>query len=190
MKNKTQKILASDLAKIYPNVCETWQKEIAKYLVKFVDEKYIIVEEELILKAYKQADNSQKSLLEKYFEIEYANKLFKFNTYSKVCEGLGEEELTEKLFSFLPKERRKKALAQAKVAQLEKFFNGKWIADWKNQNQYKYYPYFTLNASGGLLFCSSHCHASYFYAEAGFYKDQETSDFVGKTFIDIYEDLK
>lgn len=189
MKNKTQKILKSDLASIYPKVCDSWKKTIAEYLVEFVNDKYIEVDNSVILKAHKAADSGQRSLIEKYFDVSIIN-LLSFNTYSKVCKELGEKELLVGDFSFLPLERRIKALNQAKIQQLEKFFNEGWVPNWKDQSENKYYPYFTLNSSGGLGFDGSSYRRSGFSAVAGFYKDQETSDFIGRNFIDIYEGLK
>jgi len=109
--------------------------------------------------------------------------------YSDVCKELETKELTIQDFNFLPVKQRKKALAQHKIQNLELLFNGKWRIDWKDPNQYKWYPYFSVTGLGGLLFSFSSYRYVSFDAGAGFYKDPKTSNFVGKTFIDIYQDL-
>lgn len=108
-------------------------------------------------------------------------------TYKQVCKALAIKELTLSDFSFLPVEDRKKALAFHKLQQIAKLFNGDWKIDWENTSQFKYYPYFVL-ASGGLGFsvsasCSG-CGSAVVY-----FKDRETSDYVGKTFLSIYKDF-
>lgn len=98
----------------------------------------------------------------------------RIRNYSDICKELKEEE---KQFPF------------DKIKQIEKLFNGNWKKDWKNSNQYKYFPYFTISGSGALVFGYSGCFGTYFYGVVGFYKDKETSDFVGRTFIDIYKEI-
>lgn len=108
--------------------------------------------------------------------------LFDNNTYSKVCKALGEKELTIKDFSFLPLEQRVKALAFHQIKNIEKLFNA------GSTNNY-WYPYFN-RVSGGLVFYYSiDCSVS-FFGLVGLYKDRVTSDFVGKTFVDIYKILQ
>jgi hypothetical protein len=109
-------------------------------------------------------------------------------TYKQVCKALNIEELTLSDFSFLPTEDRKKTLAFHKLQQIAKLFNGDWKPDWKNTNQNKYYPYFNA-ASGGLGFSDSgSCFFSCF-SSVVYFKDKETSDYVGKTFLSIYKDF-
>ncbi len=109
-------------------------------------------------------------------------------TYKQVCKALDIEELTLSDFSFLPTEDRKKTLAFHKLQQIAKLFNGNWKPDWKNTNQNKYYPYFNMDSGGlgfsGSDFCYSGCDSSVVY-----FKDKETSDYVGKTFLSIYKDF-
>lgn len=122
--------------------------------------------------------------------IEEPQTLFeKINNYSDVCKELNIEELDEDNFSFLPKEQRKKQLAFHKIQNIIKLFNEDWKINWKDQNQYKYYPYFQIDGSGGLVFDCSHYHYHGFHFGVGFYKDKETSDFCGKKFIKIYKNL-
>jgi hypothetical protein len=111
-------------------------------------------------------------------------------TYKQVCKALDNAELTLSDFSFLPTEDRKKTLAFHKLQQIAKLFNGDWKPDWKNSNQYKYYPYFNV-ASGGLGFCASGFDFSFSFCNSFvvYFKDKETSDYVGKTFLSIYKDF-
>ena len=112
----------------------------------------------------------------------------KIKNYSDVCKELKEDEIKESDFKFLHKDDRKKAISFAKVKQIERLFN----IDWKvkfDGNQQNWFPYFALGGSGGLVFSYSDCYYDCCYCEVGFFKDRKTSDFVGKTFIDIYREL-
>lgn len=170
---KTQSITRKNLKIIYESISEScsWRKKIQD-LILWSEDKSIQIEENLIESGYKEASSSQKTLLEKYFDIETSKDLFKFNTYSKVCEELGEKE---------------KGSSYEQIKQIEKFFNQGWIKDWNNSNQYKYTPYFEKASSGVWRFFDSGGWGSYCYGVVAYFKDKEISDFVGRTFIEIYK---
>lgn len=77
-----------------------------------------------------------------------------------------------------------------KIKQIEKLFCKGWIKDWSDSSQYKYYPYFIYSGSiGGLVFHVSYYGADYCGGVVAYYPSREISDFVGKTFVDIYREL-
>jgi len=124
--------------------------------------------------------------------IEMPEDLFsKIKNYSDVCRELNIREYTENDFCFLPYEQRKKQLAFSKLQNIAKLFNQGWKEDWKNFNQYKYYPYFQTNVACGLV--GDGCGADHAYSSSCspvvYYKDKKTSDFCGNLFIDIYSDF-
>lgn len=75
-----------------------------------------------------------------------------------------------------------------KIKQIEKLFNGGWIKDWSDGGQRKWYPYFETKASS-LVFYYSDCNYGGFDGRVAYYKDEETSNFCGRTFLDVYEAL-
>ncbi len=113
----------------------------------------------------------------------------KVKNYHDLCIQYKIKELTEKDFTFLPQEQIKKALAQHKIQNICKFFNGSWIPNWSNYNEYKHYPYFSITSSGGLVFHGCDYGCSAFGGEPGFYQSYDIAEFCGKTFIDVYKDL-
>ncbi len=109
--------------------------------------------------------------------------------YSDVCIQLGEPEINEDWFAEeFDKETKSKLVAIAKIKQIERLFNGTWIKDWSNTNQYKYYPYYRIESSG-LVFFRSIYYCLSAIGQVAFYKDEKTSTFVGKTFIDLYKQI-
>lgn len=158
---KTQNISRKNLQIIFKTsgICEKWQKEITN-LALFQEGKEIEVEEELIQKAYSEANSEQKGLLNKYFKIEN-EELFSITTYKEVCKRLKIKELTIKDFVQF-EEDALKMFCFHRIKNLERLFNGTWKANWKDKSQYKYYPYFEVNSSGGLGFYGSYYHSYYF----------------------------
>ena len=131
----------------------------------------------------KKEINSKINKLEKELSQlkELVNKdeivdLFKIDKYSEVCKQLKIVEKTESNFDTL------KEFRYHQIQNIAKLFNG-------NSTNNIYYPYFTKNGSG-LVFCRSSYVVGYYYGQVAYYKNRITSDYIGKTFINIYNDLK
>lgn len=126
--------------------------------------------EELI----KRANSLELELNKLKEEINKPDNLFsKINNYYDICENL--REATE-------------SCPYKQIKQIEKLFNGSWKIDLTNPNQKKWYPYFVIKNSGLVFYYSSY-HSGSFHGLVAFYKDEETANFVGKKFIDIYKRL-
>lgn len=98
--------------------------------------------------------------------------------YSDVCIELGIKEKTNSDFDSL------KEFRYHQIQNIAKLFNGDSI------NNY-YYPYFNRSGSGLVFYRSAGgAGVSYFSGQVAYYKDRQTSDFVGKLFVNIYNDLK
>lgn len=184
--SNTQVIKRKNLQKIYGRVCEGWQKEITN-LILFQSGDNIEVSEELILRAFSQASNSQKVLIEKFFKIKDSSEAFdKIKDYKSFCKHFNIKELTIKDFEQFG-DQAKRMFAFHKIKNFETYFNDGWKANWKDNNEQKWYPYYQ-GSSGLLVLVGSSCDCYYLESEAGFYKTKAISDFVGKTFINIYSD--
>lgn len=139
-----------------------------------IEEMILSSDKDCVYLAVSMLRNSPDSFNSKSIKLLKKVSLFdRIRNYSDVCRELKEEE---KISPF------------DKIKQIEKLFNVNWKKDWNNSNQYKYFPYFTINGSGELVFVGSGSYAG-FHGVVGFYKDQETSDFIGKTFISIYKEI-
>jgi len=60
--------------------------------------------------------------------------------------------------------------------------------DWRKEGV-KWYPYFQLAVGRRLVFRSSDYGDHYFYGLVAYLKTQEASDYMGKTFTHLYEEL-
>jgi hypothetical protein len=187
--SKTQTIKRKDLSEIYGKVCDGWKLKIANILVEQPEGSSLEIPTSLVKEAYSAANADQKKLVEKYFDITSGNSFAKITGYSDVCKALNEDEIKESDFKFLPKERRKKACAQAKFQQVQALSWGDEKLDWKNQNQKKYYNYFDLNGQGGLGSCCVFYYCDCFFDRSSFYRTEEDAKVAQKLFKSLYEDL-
>ncbi len=95
----------------------------------------------------------------------------------------------------LNKEIDEKADCVTKLRIISKAINSLIIVNdkfpnWKNNNQKKYYPIFTsAGGSDGLVFdVSRYCHG-YSNSAVGFFKLEEASNYMGKTFLHLYKEM-
>lgn len=194
---KTQTISRKELAKIYEIVCEGWQKVISK-LVLFQSGEEIEVENELILKAYNEADSTQKEMIKKHFKVESNKIQDRLKTWEDIVKYLGISQgfltgLIELFCRFIGKRASKEELSTIafwKIRKISEALNEGWKADFsKGNNQYKYYPYFIKDASGGWVVGSSYSCSDFATMGSGFYfKSSELALYAGNQFLDIYKD--
>lgn len=148
-------------------------------MLESYDKDCVYLAVSMIRNSHDMSNKETKKLLNKVSLFD------RIKNYSDVCRELNVEELTVKHFDFLPKEQRLKALAYHQVQTIGKLFNGKWKVVW-NGKQRNYYPWFEISPSSLVVFLASSASASPSAGEVCCYKNQETSDFIGKTFVDIY----
>jgi hypothetical protein len=98
--------------------------------------------------------------------------------------------------SMLPKEMQKPQIALFKLHVVSKELNGDWQPDYTDHNQWKYAPWFKVQAtkdkpSGvGLSYCD--CVNWYPVTDFGVrlcYKDEQTAQYAGEQFLELWEDL-
>lgn len=117
------------------------------------------------------------------------NFIDEIKTYKDVCNELGEEEITKDDFSEdFDEETIEKLINFAKLKQIEKLFNQEWKPNWKDLNEYKYYPYYECK-TGGLVFGRSFGYFAGACGDCAVFKTREISNYIGNTFIDIYKKL-
>lgn len=129
-------------------------------------------------------------------ELSYSEKLEllrripileRIQSYEDICFETGDRVLTLEDF---PIKNAKRQLAYHKLMVISEFLNEGWIPDFKNRNQYKYFPWFQKQSNGSWMLRSS---ALVYGGGAGlgfglYYKDEKIALFAGKTFLDIYLD--
>jgi hypothetical protein len=187
---KTQEIKRSDLKAIYPKVCEGWQKIIMELVFLQDEGKNIQVDEELIKKAYSEADSDQRKLIEKYFTIISGKIQDRINTWQKVLDssGLLETEIVPYKGSNLTREQ-KSINAQAKWFKIAEIWNEGWTPNWKNTNEYKYRPYKSFSGGSVGVHVDVAWSTGVLDAPSGLhFKSKELSEAFVKNFSDIIDD--
>lgn len=188
-----QKIKRNDLKVIYDNICQGWKDKIKDELL-WNNNNIIEVEDDIILKGYNEADLEQKELIRKYFKINTPENLIdKLKTWEDVL-----NYAKEKGYNFslpYPKSTTIKEEislnALCKIHLLAKVFNEGWIADFKDSDQYKYYPWFERKSSG-LVFGVTCCQIvrSNDWSALSYFKNKDIVDYIGrnKEFVNIYNE--
>ena len=139
-------------------------------------------------KLYKDATPEFRATLEDTFGKEcFSREVTDCDSYEEVCQFIGESPVNEdelKRLGFTQDE-----IDYRKLKQITKAYNDGWVADYKDENQRKWIPWFYFSPSGARFYGSGF---SYSGAGAGraarlCFKDEATSDAAGKELVDLYE---
>lgn len=106
------------------------------------------VDKKNALKAWREADNKGKQMLENLYGKEiFANQnvMDRIKTFEDAMEETGGKGVPD--FSDLPKDMRRHFIALYKMEVITEALNEGWKADWDNSDENKYYPYFIMSPS-------------------------------------------
>lgn len=106
------------------------------------------VDKKNALKAWREADNKGKQMLENLYGKEiFANQnvMDRIKTFEDAMEETGRKGVPD--FSDLPKDMRRHFIALYKMEVITEALNEGWKADWDNSDENKYYPYFIMSPS-------------------------------------------
>lgn len=153
----------------------------------------LTVNKKSALKAWNEADNKGKKLLENLYgkgTFENQNVMDRIKTFEDARDETGRPGVPD--FSMLPKDMRKHFEALYKIIVISEALNEGWKPNWDDSNEYKYYPYFIMSPSS-FAFNDASCDDSYANAGSGSrlrFKTRELAEYAGKLFIDIWKEIQ
>ena len=151
--------------------------------------KTIKLEESTAKKLYKTASSELKTILEENFgKSFFSDKITdRIKTWEDVCEELDIDD------SVLPYKNPKgkqqiSTNAFVKIQYIAQVLNEGWGPDWKNSNEYKYYPWFECSNSVGFrLYFAGGCVCDGVLGFGFYYKTSELAKYAGTQFLDTYK---
>lgn len=116
-------------------------------------------------------------------------------TFEDACKELGIDPLALPVVTGLPEKHQKAIVAHYKLVIIAEAINDGWTPNWKDYDQYKYYPWFSVEAndeqpSGFGLSCGGYDYA-YSIADVGSrlcYFSRDAAKAAGKQFKELYEE--
>ena|ERR1035437_531039 len=138
-------------------------------------------------KLYKDMPDFRPSLEETFGKAFFSGKITdRIKTYEDACAEISEQPINEaelKRLGFTSDE-----LDYRKIKTITKALNEGWQADWSDEDQYKWYPYFRFS-SGSFRFDDTFYR--YSYATAGIssrlcFSRDELATYAGKQFEELY----
>ena len=186
------KISKVEFKKLYDLACDSWKTKFDEKFKNFTFSDELEFDRVFLEDMKAACDAKQLKVFNNIFEkhLMSSNPFLGVKSYSDVCRQLGEYELSESDFKYLPKYMRKKALAYSKIQQIQSLSWGKDEINWKDSNQRKWFPYFDLGGGHiGLVLYGAYYCSSAFVSRVAFYKTEDDAILVGKLFLSLYEDL-
>lgn len=152
--------------------------------------KTVSITEANALKAYEEASDKVKKLLEDLIGKEFfqRNIMDRVKTFEDAC-AIEEPSANMKILLDYNGVDQDMLAAQAfaKLSHIRKVLNEGWVPDWTNSSEYKYYPWFKHEAGFGLSYGG--CDLSNSYSSVGSrlcFKNRELAEYAGKQFKEIY----
>lgn len=153
----------------------------------------VTISSNIARKIYPSAPDELKSSLEESFGKDFFNTNIadRIKTFEDACKATNRDPADFQFeFPNTASNLTKPAIAAAKIMVIAEALNEGWVPNWKDEDEYKYWPWYDLSSGSGLAFgaCDFDCSFSYVGSRLCF-RTQELAEYAGKQFIDIYTDF-
>ena len=184
---KAQNVKKKDLEQIHNVACKDWKLKIEQYAQRNLFDDEIQLTGSEIEEMFAASTPKQKKVLDKLF-VREKSSIDKIKTFADACIECGttEKEFNDKL----PEQSLAvHIISMMKLEIIVKAFNGEWVPDWEDSNEYKYYPYFKMSPFGfggafyGVWFTGSSSGSRLCF------KNRKLAEYAGKQFEDIYKEF-
>ncbi|KAF0194121.1 MAG: hypothetical protein FD166_3579 [Bacteroidetes bacterium] len=117
-------------------------------------------------------------------------------TFEEACQALGIDPAKPLVdASGMPEKHRKAIEAHAKLVVIAEALNDGWQPDWSDEDQYKYFPWFEVEATeenrAGSGFSYTYYVISFTFTNVGSrlcYATSALARYAGETFADLYRE--
>ena len=118
----------------------------------------------------------------------------KIKTFEDACAALGISTALPEV-SMLPEAEQKAIVAHYKLTVIAKALNDGWQPDWSIDGEWKYYPWFDVEADAskpsgfGLSYYDcGHTYSNTYFGSRLCFKSRELAKYAGVQFADLYEE--
>ena len=146
-------------------------------------------------KIYPTASTDIKQILEDSFGKDFfiPKKITdRVKTFQDACDVLGikpDNKVSVTIDGAMTQDS-KSIQAYCKLIIIARALNEGWVPDWKNSNQYKYYPWFDMSSGSGLSFDGCDFLGSLSLVGSRLcFKSRELAIYAANQFNDIYKDF-
>lgn len=146
----------------------------------------LTIDDKTARKIYPTADPELKAILEDSYTKAFftMNIMDRIKSFEDACEYNNTNPLAKRFTR-----GTRNQIHQERVAEIVKALNEGWVANYNDSNEYKYSPYFYLNAPGFRFYVSYYdlTHSLSYGGPRFALKNRELSDYAGKQFTKEYE---
>ena len=153
--------------------------------------KTLQINEKDAKKLYRTASEELKKIFEDTFGKDFLSDKVtdRIKTYEDACRELNEDPINEsemRRMGFTNDE-----ISYRKIKTITEALNEGWKADWEDENQKKWVPWFRVSPSG-FVFDDTDYYYSYpraSYASRLCFKSEELAAYAGKQFLELYRNF-
>ena len=90
----------------------------------------------------------------------------------------------------MPEHHQKSIISHAKLVIIAEALNEGWKPDWKNSDEWKYYPWFRMSSGSGLAYGDyGSLYSGSIVGSRLCFKSSALAKYAGTQFIDLYSDF-
>jgi len=115
----------------------------------------------------------------------------KIKTFEQACKVTGDDPNKLPDVSGLSEAMGKAVIALIKLETIRKAINGKWIEDYSNSSQWKYFPWLVWVPSRSAFVCTNalYSYTSTYLGSRFCFETRDTARYFGEQFIDLINDF-
>lgn len=176
-------ITRSELKDIHTIACSDWKSKIEKYASKNPFSETIEFTEKQVEEMISASTAEQLPIVKKIFDIKDITA--EIQTVEDAITKLGEKDeevILLKRMEGLPQH----IISEQEMIVIVKALNEKYVLDWDNSKEYKYFPWFYLGKDFRYYFYYTYCTYSHSSSRLAL-KNKELAIYAGNQFTEIYK---
>lgn len=147
--------------------------------------KTISIDPSAAIAAHSSTGREGKAVLETLFGKDLFGSITdKVKSFEDACRLLGQECSDEYINS-----GSKDEVAYKKLKLIAAALNERWIPDWSDDEQYKYYPWFIWKGSGFSFFSVGYLYGFSHLGSRLCFRTRELAEYAGTHFLELYNDF-
>jgi hypothetical protein len=146
----------------------------------------LTITRESVLKAYQKTDENGKELLKSLFKDVniFQSITERIKTFEDACSYLNIDPVDN-----IPANFGKHVIAYCKLVIITKALNEGWLPDWDNDEDYKWYLWFSMDKPGFRLYGAAYCYTHSYAGSRLCFRTRELAEYAASQFKNLYEEF-
>lgn len=179
----TQTITKDDLKAIYNIACESWKSKLENYAKRQPFDSIVSLTQGEVDEMFSAATEVQKNTLIKFLkpDLDICDKIYSFEDACTIL-NINPHMVFSRIDSV-------DEIAFKKLKIIIKALNNGWAPNWKDQSEYKWWNWFTINKTGAFVYYDTHYNSCNMCVPSALcFKTEKLAKHCVKIALDLYQE--